>query len=112
MKWRDKLDPRSIVLHTGKNAAASAKESAANMAASAKAGMDKTKATIQEKGEKMTAHDPMQKEMAKEKKDERKHEAEYEKQAAREQNAAQRQAAAYPTTGVTGHHTGTGGTYR
>jgi len=56
----------------------------------------------------MTAHDPMQKEMAREKKDERKHEAEYEKQAAREHNAAQRQAEG--TTGVTGHHTGLGGT--
>ncbi|KAI3507636.1 hypothetical protein L1887_22625 [Cichorium endivia] len=109
---------------TGKNTAASAKESASNMAASAKAGMEKTKATLQEKGEKLTAHDPMQKEMAREKKEERKHEAEYEKQAAREHNAAQRQAAG--TTGIgtgththsttgglggTGHHTGTGGTY-
>ncbi|KAJ9565376.1 hypothetical protein OSB04_001342 [Centaurea solstitialis] len=102
-------------MQTGKNAAASVKESAANMAASAKSGMDKTKATLQEKGEKMTAHDPMQKEMAREKKEERKHEAEYEKQAKHEQNAAQRQAAGtttHSTTGVTGHHTTTGGTYR
>ncbi|KAI3750177.1 hypothetical protein L2E82_20805 [Cichorium intybus] len=109
------------ISQTGKNTAASAKESAANMAASAKAGMEKTKASLQEKGEKLTAHDPMQKEMAREKKDERKHEAEYEKQAAREHNAAQRQAAGstgnhtqYSTTGGIGgtdHHTGTGGTY-
>ncbi|CAI9301294.1 unnamed protein product [Lactuca saligna] len=79
-------------MQTGKNTGASVKESASNMAASAKAGMEKTKATLQEKGEKMTAHDPMQKEMAREKKEERKHEAEYEKEAAREHNAAQRQA--------------------
>ncbi|KAL7584280.1 11 kDa late embryogenesis abundant protein [Lactuca sativa] len=96
-------------MQTGKNTGSSVKESAANMAASAKAGMEKTKATLQEKGEKMTAHDPMQKEMAREKKEEKKHEAEYEKEAAREHNAAQRQAGG--TTGVTGHHTGTGGTY-
>lgn len=36
-------------MQTAKNAAASAKESAANVAATAKSGMDKTKATVQEK---------------------------------------------------------------
>ena len=36
-------------MQAAKNAAASAKETAANVAASAKAGMDKTKATMQEK---------------------------------------------------------------
>ncbi|KAJ0743037.1 11 kDa late embryogenesis abundant protein [Helianthus annuus] len=78
--------------------------------------MEKTKASLQEKGEKMTAHDPMQKEMAREKKEERKHEAEYEKQAAKEHNAAQKQTTgigtgthSYTTTNVTGHRTGTGG---
>nr|GEV38288.1 ribonuclease H-like domain-containing protein [Tanacetum cinerariifolium] len=100
-------------MQSGKNAAASVKESASNMAASAKAGMEKAKATVQEKGEKMTAHDPMQKEMAREKKEERKHEAEYEKQAAKEHNAAKTATTGttgtgYSTTGgVTGHHTGT-----
>ncbi|XP_076922777.1 11 kDa late embryogenesis abundant protein-like [Bidens hawaiensis] len=106
-------------MQSGKNAAGSVKESVSNMAASAKAGMEKTKATLQEKGEKMTAHDPMQKEMAREKKEERKHEAEYEKQATKEHNAAQGAAGSgtmgtgtgthtYTTT-TTGHHTGTGG---
>lgn len=36
-------------MQSAKNAAASAKEAAANVAASAKAGMEKTKATVQEK---------------------------------------------------------------
>lgn len=44
-------------------------------------------------GEKMTAHDPMEKEMATEKKEERKAEAELRKQEAREENAAAKQAA-------------------
>lgn len=53
----------------------------------------------------MTTRDPLQKEMATEKKDERKYEAEREKQDARQHNAAARQAA---TTGGVGHG-GTGG---
>ncbi|KAL7092781.1 hypothetical protein ACP275_11G003700 [Erythranthe tilingii] len=57
----------------------SVKETAASIAASAKAGMEKTKATVQEKAEKMTTRDPLQKEMATQKKDERIHEAEREK---------------------------------
>ena len=36
-------------MQSGKKAAASAKESASNVAASAKAGMEKAKATVQEK---------------------------------------------------------------
>lgn len=36
-------------MQAGRNAAASVKEAAGNVAASAKAGMDKTKATAQEK---------------------------------------------------------------
>ncbi|EYU39929.1 hypothetical protein ABFS82_10G171100 [Erythranthe guttata] len=71
----------------------SAKETASNVAASAKAGMEKTKATMQEKGERMTTRDPLQKELATEKKDERKYGAELEKQEAREHNAAAKQAA-------------------
>lgn len=42
----------------------------------------------------MTSRDPVQKEMAREKKDERKREAEIEKQSVKEQNAASKQAAA------------------
>ncbi|WCJ34004.1 11 kDa late embryogenesis abundant protein [Euphorbia peplus] len=92
----------------------SMKEAAANTAASAKAGMDKTKATVQEKVEKMQAHDPLQKEMATDKKEMRKAEAEANKQEAREQNAASRQAAragaqpAYTTGGDTYTHSATG----
>ncbi|GFY99814.1 late embryogenesis abundant 4-5 [Actinidia rufa] len=89
-------------MQAAKNAAASAKETAANVAASAKAGMDKTKATMQEKVERMTAHDPMQKEMATERKEGKIHQAEYNKQEARENNAAARHAAA--THGGAGHH--------
>lgn len=69
-----------------------------------------------EQGEKMTAHDPMQKEMAREKKEERKHDAEYEKHATKEHNAAQKQTAGAPGMGTgtqtystTTRHTGTGG---
>ncbi|XP_010036485.2 18 kDa seed maturation protein [Eucalyptus grandis] len=114
-----------------KNAAASAKEAAANVGASAKAGMEKTKAVAQEKMEKMTAHDPVEKQMATEKKHERIDQAELNKQMAREENAASKQSTAatghlantttgpgtttttttgttatYPTTGATGRPTG------
>ncbi|KAF8007195.1 hypothetical protein BT93_K1250 [Corymbia citriodora subsp. variegata] len=81
-----------------KNAAASAKETVANIGASAKSGMEKTKAVAQEKMEKMTAHDPVQKEMATERKNERMEEAEVNKQMAREENAASKQ-----STAATGH---------
>ena len=103
-------------MQAGKNAAASVKESAANVAASAKAGMEKTKATVQEKTERMTTHDPVQKDMATQKKEERMNQAEINKQEAREQNAAAKQAAAtggtqsYTGTGATGHHP-TGGAH-
>ncbi|XP_071720107.1 11 kDa late embryogenesis abundant protein-like [Rutidosis leptorrhynchoides] len=99
-------------MQTAKNAAASIKETAANIGASAKSGMEKTKATLQEKGERLTAHDPTQKEVATDKKEARINEAEYEKQVAREQNATQRQATeankthSYSTTGATGHPMG------
>ncbi|KAI3787024.1 hypothetical protein L1987_41181 [Smallanthus sonchifolius] len=97
---------------TAKNAAASVKETAANIGASAKSGMEKTKATLQEKGEIMTAHNPTEKEIATEKKEARINQAEYEKRVAREQNATQRQATeaggthSYSTTGATGHPMG------
>ncbi|XP_011078825.1 11 kDa late embryogenesis abundant protein-like [Sesamum indicum] len=99
----------------------SAKETASNVAASAKAGMEKTKATVQEKAERMTTRDPIQKDMATQKKEDRIYEAERQKQEAREHNAAARQTGggAYGegyTTGTTGgvlghdYTTGTGGT--
>ncbi|KAL3819905.1 hypothetical protein ACJIZ3_005810 [Penstemon smallii] len=77
----------------------SAKEAASNVAASAKAGMEKTKATMQEKGEKMTTRDPLQKEMATEKKEERIHAAEREKLETRQQAAAAKQGGVLHPTG-------------
>ncbi|KAL7225023.1 hypothetical protein ACSBR1_020326 [Camellia fascicularis] len=81
-------------MQAAKNAAASAKETAANVAASAKAGLDKTKATMQEKVERVSAHDPVQKDMAIQRKEEKINQAEYRKQEAREHNATARQSAA------------------
>ncbi|CAJ2671314.1 seed maturation protein [Trifolium pratense] len=79
----------------------SIKETAANIGASAKSGMEKTKANVQEKTEKMTAHDPLQKEMATQKKDAKVNQAELDKEAAREHNAA----ATAGHLGQGGHHT-------
>ncbi|KAJ4838138.1 hypothetical protein Tsubulata_037467 [Turnera subulata] len=84
----------------------SMKQGAANVAASAKAGMEKTKATMQEKVDKMSAHDPVEKQMATDKKEQRIAEADLRKQEAREHNAAAKEAAA--ATGGRGHFT-TGG---
>ncbi|KAJ9695527.1 hypothetical protein PVL29_010820 [Vitis rotundifolia] len=81
----------------------SVKEKAANVAASAKAGMEKTKATVQEKVEKLTAHGEMEKQIATQKKEEKKAEAEIKKQEAYENNAAGTTSAA---TGVPGRPTG------
>ncbi|KAF4374527.1 hypothetical protein F8388_016078 [Cannabis sativa] len=91
-------------MQSGKNAVESAKESAANVAASAKSGMDKTKATVQEKVERMTAHHPLEKEIATERKEQKIAEAELNKQQAREQNAAAKEAARMGTN--VGGHTG------
>ncbi|KAM1306389.1 hypothetical protein ACFX2H_008783 [Malus domestica] len=52
-------------MQSGKNAM---KEAAANVAASAMSGMEKTKATVQEKVEKMKSSDPVEKDMAAERK--------------------------------------------
>ncbi|KAI9122126.1 hypothetical protein K1719_006815 [Acacia pycnantha] len=76
------------------------KETAANIGASAKSGLEKTKAVVQEKTEKMTAHDPTEKEMAEQRKEERMRQAELEKQEVRQHNSASRQAA----TTVPGGH--------
>ncbi|KAJ1702536.1 hypothetical protein LUZ63_002315 [Rhynchospora breviuscula] len=90
----------------------SVKEKTSNAAASAKAGMEKTKASVDEKVEKMKTRDPMEKAAAEEHKEERKMAAEAEKQAEKHANAAQR---GYGTTTgtATGIATGrphTGGT--
>ncbi|WRX25401.1 Late embryogenesis abundant protein [Theobroma cacao] len=83
----------------------SIKETAANIAASAKAGLEKTKATVEEKVEKLTAHDPVQKEMATQKKEERIHQAELDKQEARLHNAVAKQASREDGYTATGTHT-------
>nr|AAG15412.1 seed maturation protein [Glycine tomentella] len=94
----------------GKKAGESIKETAANIGASAKAGMEKTKATVQEKAERMTARDPMQKELATQKKDAKMSQAELDKQAARQHNTAAKQAATAGHMGQ-GHHTPGTATY-
>ncbi|KAL5983375.1 hypothetical protein ACLOJK_017459 [Asimina triloba] len=117
--------PIEVNMQTGKNAAASVKETASNVAASAKAGMEKTKATLEEKvgggggaaaaapapfftyldlAEKLTARNPTQKEIAEGRKEERKNRAEMEKLEARELNAAEKEAARAQHAGV---HTST-----
>ncbi|GAU23421.1 hypothetical protein TSUD_331190 [Trifolium subterraneum] len=93
-----------------KKAGETIKETAANIGASAKSGMEKTKAAVQEKTEKMTARDPVQKEMATHKKDAKMDQAELDKLAAREHNAAVKQSTT-ATVGQMGqphHTTGTG----
>ncbi|KAL1340986.1 hypothetical protein HN51_027490 [Arachis hypogaea] len=71
-----------------KKAVENAKETAANIGASAKSGLEKTKATVTEKAEKISTHDPIQKEMATHKKEEKIQQADMEKHEAREHNAA------------------------
>ncbi|XP_027176969.1 18 kDa seed maturation protein-like [Coffea eugenioides] len=90
------------------------KEKAANVAASAKSGMEKTKATMQEKVDRAAANNPTEKEMATERKEQKVNQAEFDKRAAQEHNAAARNATkntgqphTYSTTGAPGHPTGT-----
>ncbi|KAK9170514.1 hypothetical protein Syun_002654 [Stephania yunnanensis] len=77
-------------MQTGKSAAETIKETGSNVMASAKAGLEKTKATVQEKVERMTTSDPLEKELATEKKEGRINQAELEKQEARHRHAAER----------------------
>ncbi|KNA23278.1 hypothetical protein SOVF_026310 [Spinacia oleracea] len=79
-------------MQTGKKAVESVKETTSNIAASAKAGMDKTKASVEEKVDKMRADDQYEKAMATEKKEERLTEAELRKQQAMSHNAAEKDA--------------------
>ncbi|GAB4843783.1 hypothetical protein Ancab_013748 [Ancistrocladus abbreviatus] len=79
-------------MQSGKSAMESVKDKASNTAASARSGMEKTKATMQEKAKKMTSHSPAEKDMAERRKEERKAEAEMNKREAHEQTAAQKQA--------------------
>nr|XP_043621545.1 late embryogenesis abundant protein 46-like [Erigeron canadensis] len=64
------------------------KETAANIAASALSGMEKTKAVLEEKVEKMSTSDPVEKDMATLRKEDRIRLAELRKQEAYNQNAA------------------------
>ncbi|KAL0915947.1 hypothetical protein M5K25_013418 [Dendrobium thyrsiflorum] len=88
------------------------KEKVLNIGATAKAGMDKTKATAEEKIEKMKTRDPLQKEMAEERKEEKIRQAELMKQQAYKENAilkgeAQHLGIGHQTgTGLDGHHIG------
>ncbi|GMI64715.1 Late Embryogenesis Abundant 4-5 [Hibiscus trionum] len=92
------------------------KETAANVAASAKSGLEKTKATVEEKMEKATSHDQSQKEMATERKQERIHQAELDKHNAAAKNlgegggltASGTHSHSYSTTGEHGQSTGGG----
>ncbi|KAF9617978.1 hypothetical protein IFM89_039271 [Coptis chinensis] len=96
-------------MQTGKSAMASAKETASNIAASAKSGMDKTKATVQEKVDKMSANDPIEKDMATQRKQDKITQAEINKQETREHNATARQQVGGVTGGTTtggAHSTG------
>ncbi|KAI0503857.1 hypothetical protein KFK09_014800 [Dendrobium nobile] len=67
-----------------------AKEKVLNIGATAKAGMDKTKATAEEKIERMKTRDPLQKEVAEGRKLEKIHQAELAKQQAYKENAIQK----------------------
>ncbi|ONK81844.1 uncharacterized protein A4U43_C01F33450 [Asparagus officinalis] len=67
-----------------------AKEKASNVAASAVAGAEKTKATVQEKVDKMKAHDQADKAAAEQRKEERKQEAEAKKEIRKDENAEAR----------------------
>ncbi|KAK9122666.1 hypothetical protein Sjap_012268 [Stephania japonica] len=78
-------------MQTGKSAAETIKETGSNVMASAKAGMDKTKATVQEKVERMTTSDPLEKELATQRKEGRINLAELEKQEVRHRHAAERE---------------------
>ncbi|CAL9133993.1 unnamed protein product [Musa textilis] len=79
-------------MQSGKRVVESAKETAGNITASTKAGMEKTKASVEGKVvEKMRARDPEEKAEAEQRKEERKHEAEAEKEAAKERHAVERE---------------------
>ncbi|XLR68238.1 hypothetical protein S83_018910 [Arachis hypogaea] len=114
-----KKEKKREKMQGAKNTGQSIKEKAANVGASAQAGLEKTKATVQEKAEKMSTRDPIQKQMATQKKEHKTNQAEMEKQAAYNQNAAHKEAAraediapgyygtaTHSTTGQHGHPTG------
>ncbi|XP_020579000.1 protein LE25-like isoform X1 [Phalaenopsis equestris] len=89
-----------------------AKEKISNVAASATAGMDKSKAVAAEKAEKLKTRDPLQKEAAEERKHEKISQAELDKQQAYKENAIKKGEAHHTgvghATGLGGHHAGVG----
>ena len=81
-------------MQAGKSAMEATKEAAANLGASANAGMQKTRATVQGQVEKATAHNASDKVAAEATQRERVRAAEEEKQAAMRANAAAKERAA------------------
>ncbi|CAO2168741.1 unnamed protein product [Urochloa humidicola] len=91
-------------MQAGKSAMEATKEAAANLGASANAGMQKTRAAVQGQVEKATAHNAADKAAADANQRERVRAAEEEKQAAMRANAAAKERAtgAHPSQGVPG----------
>lgn len=93
-------------MQAGKSAMESTKEAAANVGASARAGMGKTRATVQGQVEKATAHNASDKEAAEVRRQERVRAAEEEKQHAMRANAAAKERASagtyHPSQGAPG----------
>ncbi|CAL5011735.1 unnamed protein product [Urochloa decumbens] len=91
-------------MQAGKSAMEATKEAAANLGASANAGMQKTRATVQGQVEKATAHNASDKAAVEANQRERVRAAEEEKQAAMRANAAakKRAAGAHPSHGAPG----------
>nr|AAG37454.1 seed maturation protein LEA 4 [Glycine tomentella] len=93
-----------------KKAGKSIKEPAATIGASAKVWHEENQGHCPREAERMTARDPMQKELATQKKDAKMSQAELDKQAARQHNTAAKQAATAGHMGQ-GHHTPGTATY-
>ncbi|KAF8766023.1 hypothetical protein HU200_007865 [Digitaria exilis] len=91
-------------MQAGKSAMEATKEAAANLGASANAGMHKTRATVQGQVEKATAHNASDKAAAEANQRERVRAAEEEKQGAMRANAAAKERAtgAHPSQGAPG----------
>ncbi|KAL4571626.1 hypothetical protein LXL04_018389 [Taraxacum kok-saghyz] len=85
------LHPRTLLIYCTRyvyRSMQAMKETAANIAASALSGMEKTKAVLEEKVEKISTSDPIEKDMATLKKEDRIRLAEIRKREAYTQNAA------------------------
>ncbi|KAL8096703.1 hypothetical protein AgCh_037615 [Apium graveolens] len=87
------------MMHGGKGVVGSVLEAAANVAASAKSGLDKTKAVVEEKVERISTKDEAEKDIATLRKEERIDLAERRKHKAYAQNAAAAAASPHFTDG-------------